>query len=85
LAVGAFTPEEAWEAVYGSMPVRTIGGCNKVEMASISQSRDMVPKCAVYAPFWLCSLTAPMLFLKPLSRAPPTECIELAVDPRRGW
>jgi hypothetical protein len=35
-------------------------------------------------PFWFCSLTAPILFLKPLSSTPPTECIELAVDPRRG-
>jgi hypothetical protein len=25
-----------------------------------------------------------MLLLKPLSREPPTECIELAVEPRRG-
>jgi hypothetical protein len=32
----------------------------------------------------LCSLTAPMVLLKPLSSEPPTECIEDAVEPRRG-
>jgi hypothetical protein len=33
LAEGGRCPAEAWAAVYGSMPVRTIGGCSSVEMA----------------------------------------------------
>jgi hypothetical protein len=53
------------------MPVRTMGGWSRVDMA-----------------LWFCSLTGPMampeVLLKALSRVPPTECIELAVDPRRG-
>ena len=33
----------------------------------------------------LCSDTAPMLLLKPVLSAPPTEWMLLAVDPILGW
>lgn len=68
------------------MPVRIMGGVSRVEMADVQLA---VPSLCPHVfqkapPLLLCSLTAPMLDLKPESSTPPTEWIELAVEPRRG-
>lgn len=59
---------EAGAEVWGSRPVRTMGGWSRVEMA-----------------FWPDSRTASPQVPLELSREPPMECMELAVESRRGW
>lgn len=68
------------------MPVLIMGGVSSVEIAGaqLAFPHHILNNPGSPPPLLLCSLTAPMLDLKPESSTPPTECIELAVEPRRG-
>ena len=64
-----------------------MGGCRSVEMAEKRSVwwQNLLQYERVLLPLLLVSLTAPILVWKEVSRTPPTECIELAVELRRGW
>lgn len=67
--------EVAVAVVWGTMPVRIMGGVRSVEIAerglAIRAYTDMCQ--GVSSPLLLCSLTAPMVVLKLLSSEPPME------------
>jgi hypothetical protein len=66
-AVGGLCAAEAGAWVCGNSPVRTIGGCSKADIAFCPDSNKAL---LPHVP-------------DDVSRDPPTECIELAVEVRR--
>lgn len=81
--VGGLCALEAGAEVWGISPVRTIGGCNRVEIARLVSFWAKQIFYAYLVPFWPYSLTP--CECKAVSNVPPIECIELAVESRRGW
>ena len=77
---GGLWIEDSGAEVWGSKPVRMIGGCSNVEIAV-----PMSPDCVIYPwktiPFCPISVTVPMLLCE-VSSVPPMELTELAVDRR---
>ena len=77
---------DAGAEVCGRSPVRTIGGCSRVEIAVEVQLAN-ISSCTDHLrgiPFWPDSPTDSDQLLDEISKAPPTEEIDPVADPRLG-
>lgn len=71
-AVGGLWALEGGTEVWGTRPVRTMGGCRRVDMAM--HVSDYPRSDALNVPFRLVSCTPCQL--NEVSSVPPTECVE---------